>query len=176
MTTYICTLYYLLQFHPLCCLRSQSPDCHSGGHPSPLPQRTAASEPIKRPSKHSVTIQTTPTFFAFRRGKGSTGGGGGGWGSTDVFSLAYLMVSYIFFFCTRNHLYVCSSRNTGHLYTYIHIHIYTHTYTYAYTCILPRTYTHAYIHIYIHILVNIHIYIPLPGSGVTFHILVCVSV
>jgi len=42
MTTYICTLCYPPQFHPHCCLRSHSPDCHSGGHPSPLPQRTAA--------------------------------------------------------------------------------------------------------------------------------------
>ena len=32
------------------------------------------SEPIKRPSQHSVAIQATPTLFAFRRGKGSTGG------------------------------------------------------------------------------------------------------
>ena len=29
-----------------------------------------------RPSQHSVAIQATPTLFAFRRGKGSTGGGG----------------------------------------------------------------------------------------------------
>ena len=36
------------------------------------------SEPIKRLSQHSVAIQATPTLFAFRRGKGSTGGGGEG--------------------------------------------------------------------------------------------------
>jgi len=33
-----------------------------------------SSEPIKRPSQHSVAIQATPTLFTFRRGKGSTGG------------------------------------------------------------------------------------------------------
>jgi len=42
VTMYICTLYYPPRFHPDCCLRSQSPDYHSGGHPSPLPQRTAS--------------------------------------------------------------------------------------------------------------------------------------
>jgi len=41
MTTYICTLYYPPRFHPHCCLRSQNPDYQSGGHTSPLPQRTA---------------------------------------------------------------------------------------------------------------------------------------
>ena len=78
----------------------------------------------------------------------------GGWRSTDVFSLACLVVSGIYGFYTRNHVYAYTCRNTGHPYTYIHIHIYTHTYTYTYTCILPRTYTHVYIHTYIHI----HIY------------------
>ena len=38
MTTYICTLYYPPRLSH-CCLRSQSPDYHSGGHPRPLPQR-----------------------------------------------------------------------------------------------------------------------------------------
>jgi len=33
MTTYICTLHYPPRFHPHCCLRSQSPDFHNGGHP-----------------------------------------------------------------------------------------------------------------------------------------------
>ena len=59
-----------------CCLRSQNPDYHSGGHPDPSHSVLLPSEPIKRPSQHSVAIQTTPTLFAFRRGKGSTGGGG----------------------------------------------------------------------------------------------------
>jgi len=42
MTTCICTLYYPPRFLPHCYLRSQNPDYHSGGHPGPLPQRTAA--------------------------------------------------------------------------------------------------------------------------------------
>ena len=32
MTTYICTLYYPPRLLPHCCLRSQNPDYHSGGH------------------------------------------------------------------------------------------------------------------------------------------------
>jgi len=35
MTTYIRTLYYPPRFHPHCCLRSQSSDCHSRGAQAP---------------------------------------------------------------------------------------------------------------------------------------------
>ena len=91
MTTYICTLYYPPRLLAHCCLRSQNADYHSGGHPDPSHSVLLPSEPIKRPSQHSDAIQATPTLFAFRRGKGSTGGVG----STDEFSLTYLVVSCI---------------------------------------------------------------------------------
>jgi len=85
-----------------------------------------------------------------------------GGGSTDVFSSACLVVFCIFFFCTRNHAYVCICRNIGHLYIYIHIHICIHTCSYTYTCIRPRTYTHAYIHTYTYIHTYMHTYVHTP--------------
>jgi len=82
-----------------------------------------------------------------------------GGGSTDVFSSACLVVFCIFFFCTRNHAYVCICRNIGHLYICIHIHICIHTCSYTYTCIRPRIYTHAYIHTYMHVCIYVYVYI-----------------
>ena len=78
MTTYICTLYYSPQLFSHCCLRSQNPDYHSGGHPRSSHSVLLPSEPIKRPSQHSVAIQATPTLFALEEERGLREGKGGG--------------------------------------------------------------------------------------------------
>ena len=77
MTTYICTLYYLPRFLPTFVFGAKTPTTTVGGTHDPSHSVLLPSEPIKRPSQHSVAIQATPTLFAFRRGKGSTGGGVG---------------------------------------------------------------------------------------------------
>jgi len=77
ITTYICTLYYPPRFHPTFVFGAKTPTTTVGGTHDPSHSVLLPSEPIKRPGQHSVTIQATPTLFAFRRGKGSTGGRGG---------------------------------------------------------------------------------------------------
>ena len=77
MTTYICTLYYLV-FSPTVVFGAKTPTTTVGDTHDPPYSVLLPSKPIKRPRQHSVAIQATPTLFAFRRGKGSTGGGG--WG------------------------------------------------------------------------------------------------
>ena len=127
-----------LGFSPTVVFGAKTPTTTAGDTQDPSHSVLLPSESIKRLSQHSVAIQATPTLFAFRRGKGSTGGGRGGWGSIDVFCIAYLVVPCIFFFYTRNHVYVWTWRNTGHLYMYIYIHIHTHI----------------HIHIHIHVYIN----------------------
>jgi len=77
MTTYICTLYYPPQVSPTVVFGAKTPTTTVGDIQDPSHSVLLPYEPIKRPSQQSVDIQATPTLFAFRRGKGSTGGGGG---------------------------------------------------------------------------------------------------
>ena len=77
MTTYICSLYYPPQLLSTVVFGTKPPTTTVGDTQDPSHSVLLPSEPIKRPSQHSVAIQATPTLFVFRRGKGSTGGGGG---------------------------------------------------------------------------------------------------
>ena len=79
MTTYICNLYYPPQIFSHCCLWSQNPDYHSGGHPRPLTQRTAA---IRAHEKAKPTLSchlgnSYPLRLQKRKGVYGRGWGGG---------------------------------------------------------------------------------------------------
>ena len=106
-----------------------------GGTHDPSHSVLLPSEPFKRPSQRSVAIQATPTLFAFRRGKGSTGGGG-----LQMYSLWPISWCPVFF--SSAHVTMCTYAPVEILgtHTYISIHIYIHTPT--------RTYTR--IHMYMH--------------------------
>ena len=93
MTLYICTLYYPPWFLPTVVFGVKDPTTTVGDTHDPSHSVLLQSEPIKRPNQHSVGIQATPTLFAFRRGKGSTGGGRGE-GDTNCRGIRTFVLTY----------------------------------------------------------------------------------
>ena len=162
MTTYICTLYYSPRFLSHCCLRSQNPDYHSGGHPRPLPQRTTA---IRAHQKAQTTISChSGNSYPLRlqKRKGVYGGGKREGGGLQMYSLWPISWCPVFFssahvtMCTYTPVEILATHIHIYIYTYTHTHIHIHIHVYSLVHVHMHTYIHTYTYMYIYIYANIH--------------------